>query len=328
MASSVEVFSRTLELLKIVHERTRGSIPLSTMTAALNATGNSEVERRVARFDRDAEWPTRPTGNSRHATIRSPTGHGSAAANADPASRLQIGEPVVGRVSGKLSNSPGAAAQRCGGSVRWHPGDGPGPGAARPPVSRDPCWRALGDRPHGPRGRALRAVHLDGSAAGRRELLKACRDPPPPRSAAKGARCPPWSTRRAWSRSRRSRAPALVAFAAFSEDQMLVDLRRYARNINGFALLTLTALSLPILLVARRALREVVQRSRLEIGMAAERQNARTDALTEAANRRAFEDALKRCHAELPGNGTAVRARLHRRRSLQAPERHARPCGR
>jgi diguanylate cyclase (GGDEF)-like protein len=71
----------------------------------------------------------------------------------------------------------------------------------------------------------------------------------------------------------------------------------------GFALLTLAALTLPIVLVARRAMHEIARRSRLEIGMAAERQIARTDALTEAANRRAFEDALARCHAELNDAG-------------------------
>jgi diguanylate cyclase (GGDEF)-like protein len=91
----------------------------------------------------------------------------------------------------------------------------------------------------------------------------------------------------------------LLAFAALSEARLLVEQRLYALNIAGFALFALAALTLPIVLVARRAMREVARRSHLEIGMAAERQIARTDALTEAANRRAFEDALAQCHADL-----------------------------
>src|SRR6185436_6566342 len=45
----------------------------------------------------------------------------------------------------------------------------------------------------------------------------------------------------------------LLAFAALSEERLLADQRRYARGMIGFALLTLAALTLPIVLVARRA---------------------------------------------------------------------------
>ena len=82
-----------------------------------------------------------------------------------------------------------------------------------------------------------------------------------------------------------------------------MDQRRYARAIVAFALLTLASLTLPIELVARRALREVAQRSRLERGFRAEREYARTDPLTGAANRRAFEVALRACHAALAASG-------------------------
>ncbi len=94
-----------------------------------------------------------------------------------------------------------------------------------------------------------------------------------------------------------------VAFSAFSRDRLLVDQRYYARSTLSFALLTLASLTLPIALVARRALREVARRSRLERGFRAERANARTDPLTGTANRRAFEDALLSCHADLVQTG-------------------------
>ncbi len=302
VASSVEVFSRTLELLKIVHERTRGSIPLSTMTAALNATGNSEVERRVARFDRDGRMADSTDGEFPPRDISIADRSWFRAANADPASRLQIGEPVVGRVSGKLSiplalRLNDAAGQFDGILV-----------TALDPERLVHLFRAIrvGERS------VIGLMDREGELY----VRSTSTDPLPADATAQGV---PRSASTTVGGERRSLSTVvdpqgvvslaaipgtrLVAFAAFSEDQMLVDQRRYARNIIGFALLTLTALSLPILLVARRALREVVQRSRLEIGMAAERQNARTDALTEAANRRAFEDALKRCHAELLGTG-------------------------
>jgi len=91
----------------------------------------------------------------------------------------------------------------------------------------------------------------------------------------------------------------LVAFAARSEHAVLGDWRRYTRSIAGFALLALLALTLPIALVALRALREAGRRSALEGNDEAGRAQARTDPLTGIANRRAFEDALARCHADL-----------------------------
>ena len=97
----------------------------------------------------------------------------------------------------------------------------------------------------------------------------------------------------------------LVAFAAFSRDGLLLEQRGYARTIVLFALLTLLVLALPILLVARRALREVERRNRLEIGIELERQSARTDPLTHVANRREFDERLAQSHAEL------ARSKLH-----------------
>jgi diguanylate cyclase (GGDEF)-like protein len=95
----------------------------------------------------------------------------------------------------------------------------------------------------------------------------------------------------------------LATFAAFSRAEVLLEQRGYARTIALFTLVTLLVLALPIALVARRALREVERRSRLEIGIELERQSARTDPLTHAANRREFDERLAQCHAELVRSG-------------------------
>ena len=67
---------------------------------------------------------------------------------------------------------------------------------------------------------------------------------------------------------------------------------RYRRLLRRFAI------------AARRALREVERRSRLEIDKVPERESARTDALTQAANRREFDERLAWCHAELVRSGS------------------------
>jgi diguanylate cyclase (GGDEF)-like protein len=91
----------------------------------------------------------------------------------------------------------------------------------------------------------------------------------------------------------------LVAFAALSEDRLLADHHRYSRHVAAFALLMLIGSTLPIVLVARRAMREVTRRRHLEQGFALERAQARTDPLTGIANRREYEDMMATCLAEL-----------------------------
>jgi diguanylate cyclase (GGDEF)-like protein len=75
--------------------------------------------------------------------------------------------------------------------------------------------------------------------------------------------------------------------------------RRAARGLAAFAVLALVALTLPIALAARRALRAEAHRTLIEEDVALERAQARTDALTGVANRRGFEEALEGCHADL-----------------------------
>jgi diguanylate cyclase (GGDEF)-like protein len=91
----------------------------------------------------------------------------------------------------------------------------------------------------------------------------------------------------------------LSALAAANERELLRHQRRYARGIAAFALLAIASLTIPVVLLARRALREASEPGRFDAATTAERVHARTDPLTGAANRRAFDEVLKRCHADL-----------------------------
>jgi diguanylate cyclase (GGDEF)-like protein len=302
VARSLETFDRTLALLKFVHEKARGAIALSALTATLNASGNSEVERRVNRFDRDGRMIDSTDGGLPARSISIADRPWFLAASRQPSLRMQIGEPVLGRVSGKMSiplvlRLDDSAGQFDGVLV-----------TALDPERLVHLFRAIrvGER----------SVIGLMEREGRLYVWSTSTDPIPAEVSAAGV---PRSAATVIGDEKRtlrdvvdadavvalSAVPGtdLLAFAAFSKERLLAEQVRYGRSIIGFALLTLGALTLPIVLVARRAMREVARRSRLEIGMAAERQSARTDALTETANRRAFEDALARCHEALNDAG-------------------------
>jgi len=74
---------------------------------------------------------------------------------------------------------------------------------------------------------------------------------------------------------------------------------RIEADLAAFALVALLALTLPIALAARRAVREASSRRRLEPAFALERAQARTDPLTGIANRREYEAMMGSCLAEL-----------------------------
>jgi diguanylate cyclase (GGDEF)-like protein len=303
LGSNIEVFNRTLGLLKRVQEQTHGAITLSALTDALNSTGNSEVERRVTRFDRDGLMVDSTDADARErGSVSIADRPWFRTATQDPSARMQIGEPALGRVSGKLTIPL---------VVRLDNAQGQFDGVlvtALDPERLIHLFRAIRVGPRSVIGLMDRE--------GRLYVWSTSTDPMPagvtaasvPRSAATMIGDEKRSLREVIDADSVVALSAiagtqLVAFAALSEEGVLADTRRYARGIIGFALSTLMAITLPIIFVARRSVRERARRSRLEVGMAAERQSARTDPLTEAANRRAFEDALKRCHAELVGTG-------------------------
>jgi diguanylate cyclase (GGDEF)-like protein len=103
----------------------------------------------------------------------------------------------------------------------------------------------------------------------------------------------------AWYETTSARELELAASRISTEAAVRALHQHFARGIFAFALLALAALSLPIMLAARRALREATQPARFDAATAALRAHARTDPLTGAANRRAFEELLTRCHTDL-----------------------------
>ena len=290
LAGNLDAFERTLGLLKNLYERTPGGISLHGVTDGLNVAPGSVIERRVVRYDRE--------GHLVDATdIRRPLPAVSAAdrpwfvlARDRPTGRMTIGEPGLGRLSGILSIPL---------VMRLDSREGGFDGVLV--TSLDPrrlveLFRSIrvGDRSTVGIADRSGKVYVVSLASGI------------PSSDAPG---PATMRELIGDESVASQAGIpgtdLVAFAVLSTEQVLGDQRRDARSIIGFALLTLVGLTVPIVVVAYRFAREAVRRGRLEIGIEAERQNARTDPLTEAANRRAFVDRLAQCHADLRDHGHA-----------------------
>lgn len=295
VARSVDGFTRTLGLIRIMHEGSHGTLKLAGLAASADAPGSTDIERRVLRYDRDG-WLVDATDPEALLVRRSAADLPWFAAARDRADdRIMIAEPRVGRVSGQLTIPL---------AVRLTDGHGQFDGVlvtALDPGRLVQTFRALrvGDRSVVgimDSGGLLYSysASVDRAASASAAAAASAATPAPQRLVLQDVADPAGIVAR-------SAIPGtdLVAFAALSEQKLLGEWERYTQVITGFALLTLVALSLPILLVARRALREVRVRSVIEAGYVAERAQARTDALTGAANRRAFEDELARCHADL-----------------------------
>ena len=299
VARSVEGFQRTLGLIKIVYESDRRRTQLTGLTESLNSSNLSQIERRVLRYDRDGWLSDATDADAKRIRVSVAELPWFVAAREHRDGRIVIGEPMQGRVSGRLGIPIAVRLQAEGGEF-----DG-ALMTALDPERLIHLFRALRVGERSAVGLMDREGHLYAWSASTDPLPPGVAAPDVPRSA---------DTRTAGEELRRladvvdpagvvalSAVPGtdLVVFAALSEHRLLGDWRRYAKSIVAFALLTLAGLTLPIVLVARRAAREVARRSELEHGMAVERVNARTDTLTGAANRRAFDDALAACHAEL-----------------------------
>lgn len=289
VARSVEGITRTLQLIRVVHESGGGATKLASLADSLVIPGSSDIERRVLRFDRDG-WlvdATEPEALRARFSVADYAWFDAARARADGG--IVIGEPRMGPVSGRMVIPM---------AVRLTAADGRFDGVLAMALDHDrlvQSFRALrvGERSVVglmDRNGLLYSYSMSAAGAGAgspggaepvHRMLDDVADPA--------------------GMVARSAVPAtdLVAFAAFSEHELLGEWRRHMRSIVGFALLTLFALTLPIALIALRALREAGRRSAIEADYEAERAQARTDPLTGIANRRAFEDALGRCHADL-----------------------------
>lgn len=286
-AGNLASSERTLAAVRVIVELAPNSVPMATLGDRLGLGNGTAIERRVNRFDRngllvDSTDPAQAGARGRSiADMRY-----FQRARDTPGTRMLIAEPAVGRVSGRLAiplvmRVDTAAGEFDGVLV-----------TALDPERLVSLFRAIrvGERS------TVGIMDRDG------KLYVA--------SAMSDAGTPGAQTVQAASLrdlvlpdSVEAFMPiadtGLVAFAALPVERMLADQRRYARSIVTFALFALLAMTLPILLIAVRAIGEVRRRSRLEIGIEVERRSARTDHLTGAANRRAFEDALARCHREL-----------------------------
>lgn len=302
VAHSVEGVERALVMMKILYERTRDPAVLLGLADAFNAGAHSEIERRAVRFDREGRLVDSTDRDQRGEAISIADRPWFRAARDRRDGEIVIGEPSVIHEWGRMAIPL---------AIRVDAPDGAFDGVLV--ALLDPEWIVhmfrtvrVGERPE---------VGLM-DREGRLYAWSVSADALPPGAAVPGV---PRSAITITGEERRafrdvveadnvvalSSVPrtGIVAFASFSLDRLLVDQRHYARAIVAFALLTLASLSLPILLVARRALREVAHVSRLERGFRAEREYARTDPLTGAANRRAFEAALRACHAALAASG-------------------------
>jgi len=283
---SVEGFERTLGLIKIVYENARGETRLATLDESLRLTGASDIERRVARYDSSGRMADVSDTRMFDGRVSAAGLPWFAAARNQRDGRVVIGEPAIGRISGRPV-LPFA--------VRLNTETGEFDGVLATALDPSQLVKLLREIQVGERSAtgianaAGRVYAWSGAADG--VETHALAQPPLMMSdlldpAGIVVQVPVAGT-------------DLVAFAALSEERLLGDHRRYARNLVAFTLLTLVAVSLPIVLVARRALGEMSHRSRLEHGIAIERAHARTDALTGIGNRRAYEDMISRCHVEL-----------------------------
>ena len=276
-------------------------VPLAAFEPALDAATTSEVERRIMRFDRDGRFAESTDASARHEGMSVADRPWFARARDDRGAQMVIGAPVAGRFSGRVVVPLGR---------RLETPDGAFDGVlvtALDPLRLVHLFRTIRVGERSSVGLADRE--------GRVYVWSAATDSIPDGTAP--AEVPRSATTLVEERRTLRELVAsdstvalenipgtdLVAFAAFSRSGLLLEQRGYARSIVLFALLTLLVLALPIVLVARRALREVERRNRLEIGIELERQSARTDPLTHAANRREFDERLAQSHAELARSG-------------------------
>lgn len=294
---SVEGFGRTLGLIKVVYESTGGATRLAGLTDSLQGFGNSDIERRVLRYDRDG-WLVDSTDPEALRVRRSAADlPWFIAARERNDGRIVIDQPRIGRVSGRLTIPL---------AVRLVAPNGEFDGVLVTALDPERLVQLFRELRVGERS-VVGIMDRDGLLYSYSESTGAQPTTAPAAAAGTGGKAAEPARRvlrdvaDADGIIALSAVPGtnLVAFAALSDVKLLDDWRGYTRSIVGLAVLTLVALTLPIVLVARRAVREVGRRRVIEAGYAAERMRARTDPLTGISNRRAFEDALARSHADL-----------------------------
>jgi diguanylate cyclase (GGDEF)-like protein len=282
----LEGAERTLTLVKLVHEHQLASPPLATLAAAMKPIQGTEAERRINLFDRDGRFVASTDPQLNLVGVSIEDRHYFRQARAGNEAQLYIGEPVVGRVS-KRWILPVAK--------RLQAADGGFDGIAATAI--DPhrlvhLFRALrvGERS------SVGIAHRDGPVIAWAQATTP--DAKPPGTIGEVVQAERVVALSAVVGSE------LISFASLSEEELLVNHRRFALAMLGFVGTTLAAVTLPIWWLGRRAWQDVHRRRLLELSYASAQQQARTDPLTGLANRTGFDEARRSAYEELKRNGT------------------------
>jgi diguanylate cyclase (GGDEF)-like protein len=295
VAQTLDGIDRTLTVVKAVHERNLSPAPLETLFDAFKLGDN--VERGVAVFDRNGRLLTATGPHAERAIWDAPLDfveasmHQGAQLRVQRPVRLAEGDrryvvPVIKRLEGAGGEFDGVVVSAIDTARMLN------------------VYRELRARSGGNVGLAFTngqiiartgatAPTLDAAA---REAL------PLPAMRAKGEATVEWRTldeRRQLVAVRAVGASGLAVFASLDEGEILASNRLFMANAMGFLIVTLAAVTLPLVFVARCALHETYRRYKVEVDYATERSRARADPLTGLANRASFDEHLKNCHVLL-----------------------------
>ncbi len=287
VAQVFQGIDRTLALFKAAHETQVAPDALARLRSAMLPLHGTEAERRVDRFDADGRF----VGSTDHGRIASSaTGITDRRYFADARRRrdlpLFVGEPVAGAVSNALIIPV---------AKRLEAPDGRFDGVVAVGLDPQRLVRLFGALRVAERS-AIGIAHRDGAVYAFAQAGPAA-----------GGSAP----RSVGEMVRKEDIVALagvpgtdlVAFASLPAAQLLAAHEHFAASTLGFAIVTLAALTLPIMLVGARTWHEVHRRRLLELRYANAQAQARTDPLTGLANRTAFDEARRAAHERLGASG-------------------------
>jgi|SRR6266540_469337 len=298
---TLDGIDRTLTVVKAVHERNLSSAPLETLFDAFKL--GEDIERRVAVFDRDGRLVTATGADPQRAIWDVSAPIDFVDASMHQGSQLRVQRPV--RLSGSDDHFIVPVVKRLEGTG----GEFDGVVASAIDTARLlAVYRELRTQSAGIVGLAFTNGHIIARTgavtptldAGARESLAL------PATRSNGDAAIEWrmlDERRHLVAVRAVGTTGLAVFASMDESEIFASNRLFITNAVGFLIVTLAAITLPLVFVARRALHEVYRRHRLEADYATERSRARADSLTGISNRAAFDEHLKNCHVLLARYG-------------------------
>ena len=281
MVQVLEVADRRLALFKVVHEGTFGADALAKLGSAMQAVRGTEAERRVNVFGVDGHFveSTDPGIAASPSTSIADRGYFRTAQSRRDQGLL-IGEPVVGRLVNRLIIPVAKRLEKPDGSFA---------GVVVTALDPQRLVQLFHSLRVGTRS-SVGIAHRDGPVIAWAQF-----------NAAHGTGVKPQTIGEVVQSGRviaLAEVPGteLFAFASLSEEELLVEHRRFTISTLVFLVTTLAAITLPIVWVGGRAWREVHRRRVLELRYASAYQQARTDSLTGLANRTAFDEARREAH--------------------------------